>query len=141
LQENGIKLVAVGLEQFGAREFVEGQFFDGEVYIDEQKQTYRDLGYKRFNWISIWKAILSAVSRRAHSEARARNLSGNLAGDGLQNGGLLIVAKGGGQVLLNHCEETPGDHVVNSVILDTLGISPAEATSHQNSDEGSVPTT
>ena len=61
-------------------------------------------------------------------QARARNLSGNLAGDGLQNGGLLIVAKGGGQVLLNHCEETPGDHVVNSVVLDTLGISPAEAT-------------
>jgi hypothetical protein len=25
LQENGIKLVAVGLEQFGAREFVDGE--------------------------------------------------------------------------------------------------------------------
>ena len=33
LQENGIKLVAVGLEQFGAREFVDGQFFDGGMYV------------------------------------------------------------------------------------------------------------
>ena len=39
-----------------------------EVYIDEQKKSYQDLGYKRFNWISIWKALLSAVSRQALRE-------------------------------------------------------------------------
>ena len=39
-----------------------------EVYIDEQKKSYQDLGYKRFNWISIWKALLSAVSRKALRE-------------------------------------------------------------------------
>ena len=55
-------------------------------------------------------------------QARARNLSQNLSGDGLQNGGLLIVTKGGSQVLLNHREENPGDHVANGVILETLGI-------------------
>ena len=55
-------------------------------------------------------------------QARAENISGNLSGDGLQNGGLLIVTKGGEQVLLNHREETPGDHVANAVILETLGL-------------------
>lgn len=98
------------------------RFFDGEVFIDEKKMTYNDLGYKRFSWLSIWKALLSAVSRKALRESRAQNVSGNLSGDGLQNGGLLIVTKGGKQVLLNHREETPGDHVTNSIILETLGL-------------------
>ena len=35
LEEKGVKLVAVGLEQFGAREFVEGQFFDGGTVTAE----------------------------------------------------------------------------------------------------------
>ena len=49
-------------------------------------------------------------------------MSGNFAGNGLQNGGLLIITKGGERVLLNHREETPGDHVANGVILETLGL-------------------
>jgi len=57
------------------------------------------------------------------TQARSKNIDGNLSGDGLQNGGLLIVSKGGGEVLLNHHEETPGDHVANDVILQALGIS------------------
>ena len=56
-------------------------------------------------------------------QARSKNIDGNLSGDGLQNGGLLVVSKGGEEVLLNHREETPGDHVANDVILKALGIS------------------
>lgn len=41
---------------------------------------------------------------------------GNSEGDGYQNGGILVVSKGG-QLLLNHTEEEPGDHVPNVVIL------------------------
>lgn len=33
-----------------------------------------------------------------------------------------MVARGGEKVLLNHREETPGDHVANAVILETLGL-------------------
>lgn len=122
LEANGVKMVAVGLEQLGAEEFVEQKFFDGDVFVDEKKKTYQDLGYKRFNWLSIWKALLSAVTRRTISEARAQNISGNFSGDGLQNGGLLIVSKGGEEILLNHREEDVGDHVANGVILERLGI-------------------
>ena len=64
LAANGIKLVAIGLEQTGAEEFIEKKFFDGgklkykthaydiitnvEVYIDEVRQCYKDLKYKRY---------------------------------------------------------------------------------------------
>ena len=33
------------------------------------------------------------------------------------------MSKGAGEVLLNHHEENPGDHVANDVILQALGIS------------------
>lgn len=46
-----------------------------------------------------------------------------MQGDGLQNGGLLIVKKGGTEILLYHKEEYPGDHAENDVILKALGIS------------------
>lgn len=123
LDAHNINLVAVGLEQLGAEEFVAREFFKGEVYVDEKKTAYQTLGYKRFGWLSIIKALLSLVSRTALSEVRSRNIDGNMSGDGLQNGGLLIVSKGGEKVLLNHKEETPGDHVSNAVILRILGIS------------------
>ena len=44
LEENGIKLVVVGLEQFGAREFVEGQFFDGGTV---KMKSWTPLGQKK----------------------------------------------------------------------------------------------
>lgn len=115
--------------------------------MDEGKQTYQALGYKRYSWLSIWAALLSRICRATASEvgargwlggsrqaplpsplppgslqASARNIRGNLAGDGLQNGGLLIVKKGGESVLLSHREEVPGDHVANDAILGALGI-------------------
>ena len=93
-----------------------------EVYVDEGKKTYRDLGYKRFTFLSIWAALLSRVTRAAVSESKRQNISGNFSGDGLQNGGVLIVDKGGNKVLLNHHEENPGDHVSNDTVLQSLGI-------------------
>ena len=132
--------------------------------MDEGKQTYQALGYKRYSWLSIWPALLNRICRATASEvgiyqgymagwelgreslpdwhtknpvrqapfpfplppgylqASARNVRGNLAGDGLQNGGLLVVKKGGDSVLLSHREEVPGDHVANDAILEALGI-------------------
>lgn len=122
MDANGINVVAIGLEHLGEQEFIDGGFFDGEVYVDEGKKTYRDLGYKRFTFLSIWAALLSRVTRAAVSESKRQNISGNFSGDGLQNGGVLIVDKGGNKVLLNHHEENPGDHVSNDTVLQSLGI-------------------
>ena len=96
--------------------------YKADVFVDEGKKSYRDLGYKRFTFLSIWIALLSRVTRLAISESRRLNISGNLSGDGLQNGGVLIVDKGGSKILLNHREENPGDNVANEVVLQSLGI-------------------
>lgn len=97
------------------------------MYIDEGKKTYRDLNYKRFNIFNIWAALLSRISRAAISEAKGRSIIGNLSGDGLQNGGLLIVTRGGMRVLLNKHEEVPGDHVSNDEILRMLDITQVQS--------------
>ncbi len=93
-----------------------------DVFVDKGKKTYQDLGYKRYNFLSIWAALLAKITRSSISAARAQNIQGNLSGDGLQNGGTLIVAKGGEQVLLDHHEDVMGDHVANEAILNALGI-------------------
>lgn len=66
LDANNVGLVAVGLERLGVDEFLEKKFFAGSeyqlgikmcllshcyvsaVYIDEMKQNYKDLGFKRY---------------------------------------------------------------------------------------------
>ena len=66
-------------------------------------------------------------------QANAKGIKGNFRGDGMLNGGMLIVTKGGEKVLLSHKQSTPGDHVANSDILDVLGIK-----ADDGSAEGSV---
>ncbi|MBN3277667.1 PGFS synthase, partial [Polyodon spathula] len=47
LGENGVALVGVGPEEEGLQEFQDGGYFKGDLYIDEHKQCYRDLGFRR----------------------------------------------------------------------------------------------
>ncbi len=93
-----------------------------DVFVDEGKKTYQELGYKRYNFLSIWPALLAKIARTAIAAAKEQNIQGNLSGDGLQNGGTLIVAKGGEGVLLNHHEEGLGDHATDENILAALNI-------------------
>ena len=46
----------------------------------------------------------------------------------MQNGGLIIVNAGGDKVLFSYKQKSPGDHVANDVILETLGIVASEKT-------------
>ena len=45
-----------------------------------------------------------------------------MSGDGLQNGGTLVIEKGG-KVLLDYRQENPADHVAPGDILKALNIS------------------
>lgn len=47
LEKRGVNLVGIGLEELGAEEFVGSGFLVGEIYVDEKKQCYQDLGFKR----------------------------------------------------------------------------------------------
>lgn len=52
-------------------------------------------------------------------QGKAVNVGGDMKGDGLQNGGALIVGPGG-KLLLSFRQEGPAEHISNSKILQVL---------------------
>ncbi|XP_066526623.1 prostamide/prostaglandin F synthase isoform X1 [Hoplias malabaricus] len=68
LKTNGIALIGVGPEETGLNEFVEGRFFKGDIYIDEKKQCYKDLGFKRYNAINVLPAAMGKKVREVVSK-------------------------------------------------------------------------
>ncbi|XP_055471172.1 prostamide/prostaglandin F synthase isoform X2 [Psammomys obesus] len=47
LDQHDVRLVGVGPEALGLQEFLDGGYFSGELYLDESKQFYKELGFKR----------------------------------------------------------------------------------------------
>uniref|UniRef100_A0A3Q2VXT7 Prostamide/prostaglandin F synthase n=1 Tax=Haplochromis burtoni TaxID=8153 RepID=A0A3Q2VXT7_HAPBU len=94
LRANGVALVGVGPEEFGLQEFKQGGFLKGPLYVDEQKKCYKDLGFKRYNALSVVPAALGKKVRDVAAKASAEGIQGNFSGDLLQSGGMVIVAKG-----------------------------------------------
>lgn len=123
LKASGVSLVGIGPEEFGLKEFKEGGFFKGSVYIDEKKKSYKDLGFKRYTALSVLPAALGKKVREISAKASAGGIQGNFSGDLLQSGGIRIVAKGGEKVLLYFIQDSPGDLVPLEDISKALGIS------------------
>ncbi|XP_041809539.1 prostamide/prostaglandin F synthase [Chelmon rostratus] len=123
LTASGVVLVGIGPEELGLKEFKEGGFFKGSVYVDEQKKSYKDLGFKRYTAVSVVPAALGKKVRDVAAKAKADGIQGNFSGDLLQSGGMLIVAKGGEKVLLHFIQDSPGDHLPLEDISKALGIS------------------
>ncbi|KAM9859528.1 prostamide/prostaglandin F synthase [Aulostomus maculatus] len=123
LTASGVALVGVGPEELGLKEFKEGGFFKGSIYVDAQKKSYKDLGFKRYTALSVVPAALGKKVRDVSAKASAEGIQGNFSGDLLQSGGLLVVAKGGEKVLLHFIQDSPGDHAPLEDISKALGIS------------------
>ena len=122
LDAHNVRLVGIGVEELGVKEFIDGKFFDGDLFIDIEKKCFKDMNYKRYGILNLIPALFSKTSRDAVSEAKAANLGGDLKGDYYQVGGTLVVAKGGEKVLFSHKQEALADHVDPSEVLKSLNI-------------------
>lgn len=69
----------------------------------------------------MFPAIFSKVARAAYSKAKADKVGGDMKGDGMQNGGTMVIEKGG-KTLLTFKQEGPADHVDPAEVLKALGI-------------------
>ena len=69
------------------------------------------------------KLLFSAKWKEAQAKAKSMNISGDLKGDAFQNGGALIVDKGGKQ-LYELIQEDSADHISPEEIYKALNISP-----------------
>ncbi|XP_026202460.1 prostamide/prostaglandin F synthase [Anabas testudineus] len=123
LRTSGVALVGMGPEEVGLKEFKEGGFLKGSIYVDEQKKCYKDLGFKRYTALSVVPAALGKKVRDVAAKASAVGIQGNFSGDLLQSGGMLIVAKGGEKVLLHFVQDSPGDFLPLEDISSVFGIS------------------
>ncbi|KAJ8259104.1 hypothetical protein COCON_G00181160 [Conger conger] len=122
LSANNVALVGVGPEELGLKEFQDGGFFKGELFIDEKKQTYKEMGFKRYNALNVVPAALGKKVRNIVTKANAEGIPGNFSGDLLQSGGMAIIAQGGEQVLLHFAQDSPGDYVPLENIVKALRI-------------------
>ena len=93
-----------------------------ELYVDTNRKTYSDLGYRQFNYSQVFCALLEASTRAAMSRVRALGIGGDLRGNGLQNGGALVIAPGG-KLLFSYRQETLAGHVDPKDVLHSLNIS------------------
>jgi hypothetical protein len=121
-------LIGIGLEETGYQEFLDEEYFDGEVYLDTKKEQYKALGYRKFNICNIWCVICcNADTKKVANEGRKNKVKHNWRGNGFLTGGTIIIEKGGQSVILSHKMEGFGDHLENSKILKALNIDEREA--------------
>lgn len=105
LDSLGVRLIAVGHERLGLEEFVEGKFFDGDIYLNTDKSLYKALGAKRAGVFSMAKPSMWKAVKRA----KAKKFDGNMAGDGFQLGGLMVLEPSGAMVY-RFTQSGFGDH-------------------------------
>lgn len=121
LDENNVKLIGIGPEAVGIDEFVSGKYFAGDLYTDEKREVYQALGFSKFSMMGALGAAVDKETRDLNNKAKSAGLGGNFKGDLKQLGGLLIIKKGGEQ-LLYFKQEKASEYVKNSAILNKLGI-------------------
>ena len=123
LKENDVRLIGVGFEPLGIEMFMKLKYFDGDVFVDEGRKSYNALDFKRMSFADGISALVSSAARAAKATARALGLSSNKVGDMFQNGGCLVVEKGGGNSpLLHFVQNGPAERVSNVEVLKVLGI-------------------
>lgn len=104
----------VGVDDEGLAEF-ESDFFPYPLYHDEPNAFYGALGrrkmsVKSWNPIKIFKAL-----RKLKKRLKKKNISGNLTGEGLIQGGIIIFDRNG-RPRYAYREETGFEVPINDII-------------------------
>ena len=118
------RVVCLSFERFGEgsdadRSFAKGGFFTGDMARVAQAEVYAPLfGRKGLMQGFGLGSLLSDKSGKL-AESKARGTTGNLAGDGMQLGGLFVV-DAQGTVLLDKRQAFFGDDASNEEILAAI---------------------
>jgi prostamide/prostaglandin F2alpha synthase len=115
-------LIGVGFDSRFVKPFVQEGYFAGELYVDQDMECYKALEYKRFTFFDLMKLLFSGKWKAAKSKADSMKISSDLKGDGFQNGGALIIDKGGKQ-LYEYIQEDAAEQISAEQILKTFKLS------------------
>jgi len=116
-------LIGVGFDTRFVKPFVQEGYFAGDLFVDTDKKCYEALQYKRFGYLDLMKLLFTAKWREAQAKAKSININGDLKGDGFQNGGALIVDKGGKQ-LFEYIQDDAAEQITAEQIFNAFKIKP-----------------
>lgn len=118
LESAGVTMIAIGCQETGWREFVDGAFFAGPVFVDKEQEAFKALGLRRSG---VWDAFGFAdwSSWVAVVRSYSRGVVGDLKGDGFQMGGTFVILPSGACVY-DHRMQSPGDKPDAAEILNAV---------------------
>lgn len=121
LDKNNVRFIGVGFDTRFVQPFVEGQFFKGELYVDSEREAYNALQYRTFSWWDLARYVVSAKWISAAGRVRASGVGGDMKGDGFQNGGAIIVDKGG-KLLYEYRQDDASEQISAEEIFAALNL-------------------
>jgi prostamide/prostaglandin F2alpha synthase len=102
LKKNHIGFIGIGLERFGLEEFQSGNYFSGDLYIDQGKKAYQILALPYLGWFKGIADLFTRSTKAWNDETKKMGVEGNLKGDGFQLGATYVVGPNDGKVWLAH---------------------------------------
>lgn len=117
----------VGVDDEGLAEF-QKEFFPYPLYHDEETTFYTALGTRKMT-VSSWNPwkIFKGI-RGVYKRLKEKNISGNMKGEGLLQGGIIIFDKNG-SARYAYREETGFEVPINDIIAAVRNIKAEPASS------------
>lgn len=116
-QENNniIDYNLIGLAHLDYDLFEENLVFNGKIYIDEKKQTYKLMSFSRMGVLSGFGMMNPNIYLQSYYASK-KGFKGNMKGDGLQLGGTVIVDKNG-NIVYSHDQKNYTDYPKEEEII------------------------
>ncbi|KAI9292942.1 hypothetical protein K502DRAFT_335808 [Neoconidiobolus thromboides FSU 785] len=92
--ELNVKLIGIGFEEVGLQEFIDGKYWDWDLYLDTDRAVHKALGLTKMSIVQGLSDLLTFATRTAVKAANSIGISGDIYGDGFQLGGTFIVGPG-----------------------------------------------
>jgi len=105
----------IGLAHLDYDLFEENLVFNGKIYIDEKKQTYKLMCFSRMGVLSGFGMMNPNIYLQSYYASK-KGFKGNLKGDGLQLGGTVIVDKNG-NIVYSHDQKNYTDYPKEEEII------------------------
>ncbi|VDO50810.1 unnamed protein product [Schistosoma margrebowiei] len=123
LDARNIKLMGITFDESGVKEFLDGHYFDGDLYLDPERKTYKALEYKKVSACSGFCSLMTKAGRALNSKAKSstRSISSSFHYDSINN-----FYQYGGKVLYHFEQKEVVNHPDYKQIIDVLKINPKD---------------
>ncbi|KAJ9090494.1 hypothetical protein DSO57_1001952 [Entomophthora muscae] len=89
--ELNVRLVGVGFEEVGLQEFMDGKYWEWDLFLDPSRSVHSALRLETMGLLQGLRDVASLATRMATAAASRMGLIEELGGDGFQLGGTFII--------------------------------------------------